>query len=125
MILGYMLKTSLAWRNATVRLKMVVPTEAAAADARRNLTNLLEQTRTGLQPTVLVGDGRPPLDLLHESSREADLILMGMSRPDNRDFGEYLDRLRSRTANLPCTVFVLASEEVAFRDVLLRREDHP
>ena len=123
MILGYMLKTSLAWREAEIGLKMVVPTEAAADDARRNLTNMLEQTRTGLRATVMVSDGRPALDLLHDSSLGADLILMGMARPDQGNFAEYHDELRTRTSDLPCTVFVLASEDVAFRDVLFRREE--
>ena len=123
MILGYLLKTSLAWREADIRLKMVAPTEAAADDARGNLINLLEQTRTRLRPEVLVSDDRPVLDLLHDSSRGADLILMGMAAPDQDGFAAYFEQLRERTSDLPCTVFVLASEDVAFRDVLLRRED--
>jgi hypothetical protein len=84
---------------------------------------MLEQTRTGLNPEVLVSDERPALDQLYESSRGADLILMGMAAPDQGDFKAYFEQLRARTADLPCTVFVLASEDVAFRDVLLRRED--
>jgi CheY-like chemotaxis protein len=123
MILGYLLKTSFTWHEADIRLKMVVPTEAAAEDARRNLTEMLEQTRTGLRPTVLVSDGRPALDLLHDSSRGADLILMGMAAPDQGDFAGYFEQLRERTADLPCTVFVLAAEDIAFREVLFRQED--
>ena len=123
MILGYLLKTSLAWRRAEIQLKMVVPTAAAAEDARRNLINMLEQTRTGLDPTVLVNDGRPGLEQLHESSRGADLILMGMAAPGKGDFAAYFEELQERTRNLPCTVFVLASEDMEFREVLLRRED--
>ena len=123
MILGYLLKTSLAWRRAEIQLKMVVPTAAAAEDARRNLINMLKQTRTGLDPTVLVNDGRPGLEQLHESSRGADLILMGMAAPGKGDFAAYFEELQERTRNLPCTVFVLASEDMEFREVLLRRED--
>ena len=123
MILGYLLKTSLAWRRAEIQLKMVVPTAAAAEDARRNLINMLEQTRTGLDPTVLVNDGRPGLEQLHESSRGADLILMGMAAPGEGDFAAYFEKLQERTRNLPCTVFVLASEDMEFREVLLRRGD--
>lgn len=124
MILGYLLKTSIKWHDAEVRLKMVVPSEAAAEGARRNLTALLDQTRTGLQPRVLVSDGRPPLELLHDSSQDADLVLMGMSAPDRTDdFAAYYRALQDRTSDLPCTVFVLAAEDVAFREVLFRQED--
>ena len=124
MILGYLLKTSLAWRAADIRLKMVIPSEGAAADARRNLTDMLEQTRTGLQTEVLVSGERSTFELLHHSSREADLIIMGIAAPDQvDDFAAYYEQLRERTTGLPCTVFALASEDVAFREVLFRRED--
>jgi hypothetical protein len=71
-----------------------------------------------------VSDGRPALDILHDSSQGADLVLMGMAAPDDEgDFAEYFERLRERTADLPCTVFVLAAEDIAFREVLFRQED--
>ncbi|HKJ01609.1 MAG TPA: hypothetical protein VJ997_04115 [Longimicrobiales bacterium] len=121
MILGYLLRSSLAWQGADVRLKMVVPTASAAADAEANLTRVLAQTRTGLKPHVLVRHGRPFQEILHESSQGADLILMGMAAPtEGLDFAAYYERLQSWTANLPCTVFVLAAEDVAFREVLFR-----
>ena len=124
MILGYLLKTSLAWREADIRLKTVIPSEAAAEDARRNLTDMLERTRTGLQTEVLVSGERSAFDLLHDSSREADLIIMGMAAPDQvDDFTAYYERLKERTSGLPCTVFALAAEDVAFREVLFRPED--
>ncbi len=120
MILGYLLKTSLTWQGADVHLKMVVPNESAARDATRNLTNVLHQTRTGLVPEVLVAGGRPFLEILRESSRGADLVLMGLAAPNGRDFTAYYSDLKARTADLPCTVFVLAAEDVAFREVLFR-----
>lgn len=121
MILGYLLRSSLAWSGADVRLKMVVPTASAAADAEANLRDVLERTRTGLTPDVLVGDGRPFQEILHESSQGADLILMGMAAPtDGLDFAAYYERLQGWTADLPCTVFVLAAEDIAFREVLFR-----
>ena len=123
MILGYLLKTSLAWREADIRLKMVIPNEDGAEDARRNLKNMLEQTRTGLQTEVLVSGERSAFDLLHDSSRAADLIIMGIAAPDQGDFTAYYEQLRERTSGLPCTVFALASEDVAFREVLFRPED--
>jgi len=70
-----------------------------------------------------MGRRQVPLELLHESSQGADLILMGMARPDQGDFEAYFERLHRRTVDLPCTVFVLAAEDVAFREVLFRQED--
>jgi amino acid transporter len=124
MILGYLLKTSLAWQRADVRLKMVVPNEAAAEGAHRNLTQMLEQTRTGLKHDILVSEGRPFLEIVEKSSRGADLVLMGMATPEGRDFATYYTELQERTRNLPCTVFVLAAEDIAFREVLFREIAH-
>ena len=62
--------------------------------------------------------------MLHDSSRQADLIIMGIAAPDQvGDFAAYYQRLQERTTGLPCTVFALAAEDVAFREVLFRRED--
>jgi len=120
MILGYLLRTSFAWQDADVRLKMMVPTEAAAEDARRNLANVLERTRTGLVAEVIVSAGRPFHEIQAHSSRGADLVLMGIAEPRDDSFARYYTELRTRTASLPCTVFVLAAEKVAFREVLFR-----
>ena len=69
---------------------------------------------------MLVAHGRSFLDILEESSQDADLVLMGLAAPDDLDFASYYSDLKARTAHLPCTVFVLAAEDVAFREVLFR-----
>jgi amino acid transporter len=124
LILAYLLQSSLPWRGAKVRLKMVVPTEDAARRARKNLEVLASRTRTGAEPFVLAAEGESFFDILRRSSRDADLVLMGIARPEKGGFEGYYARLRERTEGLPCTVFVLAAEEIAFREVLLRYE-HP
>ncbi len=124
MILAYLLRTSLLWRGVDVRLKMVVPNARAAEDARANLERVIETTRTGVQPEVLVSDGRSPLKMLEASSRDADLILMGLRAPtDDFDYVEYYEGIMRQTDGLPSTMFVLAAEEVAFRDVLFREPE--
>ncbi|MFC1791928.1 Na-K-Cl cotransporter, partial [Gemmatimonadota bacterium] len=124
LILAYLLQSSLPWRDARVRLKMVVPDEEAAKEARKNLAVMAERTRTGAEPFVLASNGKPFFDILQESSHDADLVFMGIARPKKGNFEEYYAELRERTEGLPTTVFVLAAEEIAFREVLLRYE-HP
>jgi hypothetical protein len=122
LILAYLLQSSLHWPDARVRLKMVVPDEEAAVEARKNLVVMAQRTRTGAEPYVLASGGRPFFELLQESSKDADLVFMGMARPEEGDFERYYATLRERTEGLPTTVFVLAAEEIAFREVLLRYE---
>jgi hypothetical protein len=120
LILAYLLQSSLLWRDAQVRLKMVVPNEEAAREARKNLAAMAERTRTGAEPHVLAANGRPFFDILQESSSDADLVFMGIAQPEAGGFEKYYAELRERTEGLPSTVFVLAAEEIAFREVLLR-----
>jgi len=121
LILAYLLQSSIRWQGARVRLKMVVPNEEAAREARKNLAMMAERTRTGAEPQVLAAEGRPFFEILQESSADADLVLMGIQRPTGPGtFEDYYVTLRERTEGLPSTVFVLAAEEIAFREVLLR-----
>ena len=123
MILGYLLRTSLPWRSADVHIKMVVPDEDAALEARSNLSGVVERTRTGAIPEILVSQGQPFGKILRESSREADIVFVGMAAPESEEgFVQYYNDLRHRTEGLPPTVYVLAAEEVAFHEVLLREE---
>jgi hypothetical protein len=120
LILAYLLQSSFRWQNARVRLKMVVADDEAARDARENLEAMAAKTRTGAEPYVLPANGRPFFDILQSSSKDADLVFMGIARPDAGHFEAYYADLRRRTEGLPSTVFVLAAEEIAFREVLLR-----
>lgn len=123
MILAYLMQTSLQWREAEVRLKMVVPSEEAAEPARRNLAGIIEQIRTGATLEVLVADGRPFRDILHQSSSDADLVFLGMAAPDDaKSFQRNYTRLHSWTESMPTVVLVLASEVVAFGEVLIQRD---
>jgi amino acid transporter len=117
MILAYLLQSSLRWRGVEVRIKMVVPNEAAARGAEKNLASLLERIRTGARHEVLIADGRPFESILHESSKDADLVMLGMAEPDE-DFATYFEALRLRTRGLPTTMYVLAAEEIGYGEVL-------
>jgi len=121
MILAYLLQTSIKWRNATVRLKMVVPDEAAARDARQNLMEIVEKIRIGAEVEVLISNGRSFDEVLHSSSQDADLVFLGMAKPDDR-FHRYYNSLQDRTSGLPTTVFVLAAQEISFGEVLIQRD---
>jgi amino acid transporter len=117
LILAYLLRTGLAWRGAEVRLKVVVPSETAAAGVRENLSEILHRSRTGAEAEVISSEGRAFAEILRESSVGADLVMVGLAPPDE-GFADYLDRLRRLTAGPATTLFVLASESIAFKEVL-------
>ena len=121
MMVAYLLNSSRAWWDAEVRLKMVVDSEKAAEDAHNNLTNLIEKARTGATPEIIVSNGRSFNTILHESSSDADLILLGMAKPDE-NFTAYYSEIQERLKGLPTTLLILAAEEISFGDVLMQNE---
>jgi len=121
MILAYLLRTSRQWRNAEVCVKMVVPTDASVEGSSHNLAKLVEDLRTGATTRVIVADGRPFDEILRESSRRADLIFLGLAKPED-DFVSYCEELQRRIEGLPTTIFVLASEDLAFEEILIQYE---
>ncbi|MDR9416399.1 MAG: hypothetical protein RI564_08950, partial [Gracilimonas sp.] len=65
--------------------------------------------------------GRSFDSILHESSSDADLILLGMAKPDN-NFTTYYSDVQQRLKGLPTTMLILAAEEISFGDVLMQNE---
>lgn len=121
MILAYLLQSSIKWRGADVYLKMVVDSEEAAEDARKNIEILVDRIRTGSKVEIIISDGRSFDEILHESSANADLVLMGLAEPGD-DFHNYYKKVQNRIKNLPTTIMVLAAEEIQFGEVLIQQD---
>ena len=121
MILAYLLKTSIPWRGAEIRVKMVVANAEAEQPALENLSQLVKKVRTDAVPEVIVRGGRSFDIVLHESSREADLVLLGMAKPGEDNMAYFKQTFR-RIDGLPTTVLVLAAQELKFSEVLLQQE---
>ena len=117
LLLADLLQTSRTWRGTEVWIKLVVPNATAAASARTNVDQVLERLRMVATPQILVANERSFAEILQESSRTASLVILGMAKPTTH-FGQYFRDLLSRTAGLPTTLFVLASQDLAFVEVL-------
>ena len=121
MILAYLLKNSRTWHDTEVTIKMVVENEKAAQETRKNMTGILKNLRTGAKLEVVDSNGRSFDEILENSSRNADLVLLGMAMPDEK-FISYYENLQKRIRNLPTTLLVLAAEEISFSEVLMQQE---
>ncbi|MBW3564726.1 MAG: Na-K-Cl cotransporter [Acidobacteria bacterium] len=113
LLLAYLLKTSFEWRGSRVVLKMAAADESAAQSARANLESLTTRSRTGIEYEVIVMNGKTFDEILQSSSKDADLVFMGLAEPGD-DFPDYYERTVKRSRSLPTTVFVLAAEDVDF-----------
>lgn len=117
LLLAYLLRTDLGWRNAKIYLKLVVADQTAATAAKENLKDFLKRLRIDVICQVLVAEGRPFTDILRQSSQNADLIFLGMATP-GENYIEYYERLQAFVTDLPSTIFVLAAPDFAFGEVL-------
>lgn len=120
LLLAYLLRGDIDWRNAQIYLKLVVADEAAAVAAQANLDSLVKELRIGALSQILVADGRPFNEILHESSEKADLVFLGIGTP-RENFTQYYESLQERAVDLPTTAFVLAAPDFAFAKVLTER----
>ena len=120
LLLAYLLRTDMDWRNAEIHLKLVVPEQTAAQPTQANVDSLIQSLRIGASSQVLVSQGRPFYEILHESSQDADLIFLGIRTP-GENFTEYYQDLQSKTASLPSTVFVLAAPGFSYGEILSDR----
>ena len=121
LLLAYLLRTDINWRNARIYLKLVVSDRAAAAAAKDNLSELSKNLRIDVIPKVIVADGRSFDEILQQSSRNSDLVFLGMAQP-SANFTQYYEKLQTRVADLPSTIFVLAAPEFAIGEVLTSDE---
>ena len=117
LLLAYLLRTDINWRNAKIYLKLVVSDQAAATAAQNNMRELSKNLRIDVIPKVIVADGRPFDEILQQSSSNSDLVFLGMAKPSD-NFTKYYEKLQLRVANLPSTIFVLAAPDFAIGNVL-------
>lgn len=117
MILGYLMHNSPYWRNISVNIKMVVKSEDAAETAKNNLTQILSSMRVDFHSKVLVSKNESFWNILKVESANSDLVMLGLKSPDD-DFGDYFEKLKENTKSLQKKIFVLASQDIEFKDVL-------
>ena len=119
LLLAYLLRKDIEWRNAQLFLKLVVADDSAARAAKENVKHLIEKLRLSAVPTILVSQGRSFKEILHSSSVDADLVFLGIRKPNQEKFREYYENLQVLASGLPTTVmFVLAAPGFAFEEVL-------
>ena len=118
LLLAYLLRSTIEWRDAQIYLNLVVPNASGAQDAKANLNAMLTELRISAIPSVIVANNRPFERILHDTSSDADVIFLGMATPTDRNFTEYYEQMHVRTANLPTVIYVMAAADFAFGEVL-------
>ena len=120
LLLAYFMKSSPGWRQAALRVNVIVHDPESMKRVETRLAEILRRARIRATPNVMLrerGEGSIPR-LIAETSGDADLTMMGLRPPEAQDSGEFVARTRELTAGLGTVLLVRASSIFAGDQVL-------
>ncbi|WFB34329.1 amino acid permease [Kiritimatiellota bacterium B12222] len=118
---AYLLTRGGRWANARIVLKRMIKDESERKDIMLYLQQFKEEHRLNLELEVLIADLPKPLEMIHRSSADASLVLIGMMQPQPDDdpevYQNYYRKMLEDTAGLPL-VLVLSAENINFTEII-------
>lgn len=119
--LAHLLMASERWANARVVLKRVVEEENDRPEIEKYLGAFMKDMRLDIEFELLPREGRRPVEMIHDSSKGASMVLMGLRHPDPGEtletYHTYYQHIVSATSGLP-VVLVLSAEQVDFSEII-------
>jgi len=107
LLLAYLLTLDPLWHNATIYLRSIIKSETTRLDLEDSLKNLIEATRIKAEQDVIVLEKeKSVIDTMHEKSRGADVVFVGLMSPEEGTEDDYSKRLKEIIDGFPTTVLV-------------------
>lgn len=114
LLLAHLLNLNPEWRQASVTLRTIVADEQEREPRATQLTELVTEVRIDAETDVLI---RPPdrsvIDMMHEASRDADVVFAGLAIPEPGAELEYAGRLFKLADGFAATILVRNNEQFA------------
>lgn len=111
LLLAHLLTKNDPWRSKTIRLIRVVPNEAARDEVLQHLEQLLEGSRIRATPLVVVLDN--PVSAIHDTSRNAAVVFLGLICPEQGQEGIFYESLEALTTDLDRVIFVHSAGDMS------------
>lgn len=120
--LARLMQQQMPGRAVSIRMCQLAEEGADPGEAKKLLSTFLSEARVDAEPFVKAySHTSTPIELIAKSSSDADFAFIGLRPPekdeDPKTFAEYFRSMRDATANIPCTVFALASEGIDFKRI--------
>lgn len=94
LLLAHIVAQHRDWRGATIRLIRVIGNEEGRTQTENHMRQLLNDVRVVGEPVVLVlPDDTPITQAFHNQSRQTDLTILGMNRPNEEESELYGQRM--------------------------------
>ncbi len=120
--LAYQIQKSPVWKQSKLMLKTIVETEDERSAAIERLEAFIQEQRIPAEAEVLIKRLPDFHDIIRQSSADAGLVFMGMRPPGEEetleDYSRYYGNLMEATKDMPPLAFVLAAEDIEFRQVI-------
>jgi len=120
--LAYQIQKSPVWKQSKLILKTIVETEDERGATKERLENFIEEQRIPATAEVLIKRLPSFYDIIRQASADAGLVFMGMRPPSAEETAEeystYYGNLMETTTGMPPLAFILAAENIEFRQVI-------
>jgi hypothetical protein len=110
LLFAHLLSLNPEWRDATVSVKTVASGSNPSRWSEERLGELLERSRIDAEPEVIEPPPDTPIQtVIHERSRDADIVFLGLRQPPETETEAYAARLRELVSGLPTVILVRAA----------------
>ena len=107
LLLAHLLTLNPLWSDAIINLRSIVTSETAQPDIEQSIADLIEIVRIrAKQDVILLPEGRSVVEIMQETSKDADVVFLGLMTPEEDKEAEYTERLIQMIEPLPTTILV-------------------
>ncbi|MBL6964342.1 MAG: amino acid permease [Bacteroidetes bacterium] len=97
LVLAHLLNLNTEWRQAKIRLRTIVSVEKEQKPMFEKLKTLIADSRMPVETDVILNNNSADTtELMHQSSKDADIVFLGLALPvlkNDSDFSARLDKL--------------------------------
>ena len=107
LLLAYLLTQNPDWKEADIQVMSIASNDLMKAQTERYLEQLLPEIRIQATPRVVVkSKDKSIISLIHEESRDAQIVFFGLADPEPGKEREYAVRLTELAGDLETVLFV-------------------
>ncbi len=111
LVLAHLLNLTPEWRQAKVHLRTIVSTNEEYGAMCDKLKALITDSRMLVEIGVIVNvENEDVVDLMHRSSKEADIVFLGLALPNKEEDAEFAESLDKLVTGFNSTILVRNAE---------------